>query len=471
MNYKAKSKEAKEHAKKDKGHTETKGLLEKVLKPFQKLMESSAKLTLFELGSKSEEIIAENYFQFIADVKEFALNFQEILGNLNMFAKDRVKFCPNVYSTFKKLYYPNWENNKVEAHFINPLLESFNLIRVNLFKLYSMGNDFWKQPLGDNSVFVENVVDYLDKEIKAEEMVGNMLCRNQTNYLYQICLIIFNSPLKDSFLAREKKIIEKTLPRLVILRSLSHINKVISSKLSAISNTEKLQKSLLEKNEIETNRNKIFKGIGEQLNFALMNAIQPGKDFTLQSLIPEGYVHRENIRRPTGIDLEFVFNENLREDLELFGRMLIWADYLPKEEHLNFVNMARSIKDINQARLNDLEDYMIVDGMMSSAENYLTNRTNAIEKMNALNSLILEETKTGMNFKRPPFLWNDPVTLKENHPIRFSSNSIFEHNDVDLKTLFEFVDLYAEKIKRFNETRWKNMVESVVGVFEKMPAK
>lgn len=463
----------KDHIKKDKGHSETKVLLEKVLKPFQKLMETSAKLTLFELNSKTEVIIAENYFQFIADVKSFSLSFQEILGILNTYAKDKVKTCPNVYSTFKKLYYQNWENNKIESYFINPLLEAFNLLRTNLFKLYSMGMDFWKQPLSENNVFVENVIDYLEKEKKAEDMVGNILCRTQTNFFYTVCCTIYNSPLKTNFLIQEKKIMEKTLPQLLILRSLCHVNKVIAKKVDSLLKKEGENTEASTQNDVlvQTSRNMIFSKAGEQLNFALMNALQPNKDFTPQSLIPEGIVYKENVRTLSGVDLELVFNENNKDDLDQFGRLLIWSDYLSKDDHQTFVSFARSIKDMNRARLNDLEDYIIVNGMMSSAENYLTDRTGSIEKMNALNNLILEEKKKGLHEQRPPFLWNDPLALSEIHNIRFSSNSIFENSDSATKSLYDFVELFAEKLKTYNEGKWKDIIESSIGVFEKPPFK
>merc|ERR1719376_247048 len=197
-----------------------------------------------------------------------------------------------------------------------------------------------------------------------------------------------------------------------------------------------------------------------------MNALQPTKDFTPQSLIPEGYVHKEMVRLVNGEEMELVFNENTREDLECFGRMFIWFDYLPKEDHHAFVAMARSIKEVNQACLNDLEDYMIVDGMMGSAENYLNNRATAIEKMNELNNVILEEKKKGIDQQRPPELWNDPMTLHNDHPIRFSSVSILESPDPVLKGLYEFIEVYAEKIKTYQEEKWKNMFESVIGAFQ-----
>lgn len=461
----------KEHTKKERGHAEAKVLLERILKPFQKLMESSAKLTLFEIGAKSERLMAENYFQFTADVRSFALNFQEVLGTLNTYAADKVKVCPNVYATFKKLYYHNWENNPIEAHFLKPLLEAFNLMRVNLLKLYSMGQNFWRQPLAENTVFVENVVDYLEKEVRAEEMLGNVLSRAQTNYLYEICLTIYNSPLKDSFLEREKKVIEKTLPQLVVLRSLSHVNQVLDKKLAFLSQNSAETTSNSEGKTTDTAQDRIFNRVGQPLKFELMDAKNPGKDFTPQSLIPNGFVHKEKVRTLTGVDFELTFDENNMQDLDNFGRLVVWSDFVSKEDNAAFVAKARAIKDVNRAWLNDLEDYLIVDGMMSSAENYLNNRAVAIEKMNALNNLILQEKKAKIDEQRPPKLWNDPLTLREKHPIRFSSNSIFDAKDPVLKGLYEFVEHFAEKLKKTHESRWHRVVEGVVSIFDSKQTK
>ena len=40
-----------------------------------------------------------------------------------------------------------------ERYYITPLLESFNILKSNLVKAYSMGKNFWMYPIGENKVF------------------------------------------------------------------------------------------------------------------------------------------------------------------------------------------------------------------------------------------------------------------------------------------------------------------------------
>ena len=46
---------------------------------------------------------------------------------------------PDIYSVLKKFQYLHWRANRVESHFIQPLLNCFLRLRANLTKLYLTG--------------------------------------------------------------------------------------------------------------------------------------------------------------------------------------------------------------------------------------------------------------------------------------------------------------------------------------------
>jgi hypothetical protein len=455
------SKFFKEHIKKDKGHTESKKILEVVLAPLKKLMEANSKLLLVELSNKTEKKLEESYFCYKADVRNFAIAFQEVLQILHTNNKDKIRSCPNVYQIFKKLDYPNWHNNPIEFYFLKPLLDAFNTMRANLMKLYTMGFDFWKQPLVENSTFVENLVTLLDKDEVAEEMIGNILSKAQTNYVFDNLGVLYFSNAKENFLSQEKKIIERTIPQIIIFKSMCFINTIFQKKLDTVLKTNKPEKNGGTKIEGP-------KQASPHLRFELMNSKTPGKECTPQSLIPEGIVYSENVRLSDGTEVTLNFDDNLQEELEKMGRFFIWPDLLPKGQHQEFVKFSRTLKNVNQAILNDIEDCIIVEGMKSSGEQYIQNRAEAIDKMNILNKFIKNEQKENIPEARPPFLWNEPSSLKEKHNIRFSSNLLLESADPKIARIFHHINTYAEEIKIHNLTKWKMTVDHVISAYQSL---
>lgn len=141
---------------------------------------------------------------------------------------------PDIYSVLKKIQYIGWRTNRIENFYLKPMLEILLRLRVNLTKLYSMGFDFWKQPLKENKQFAKDVRDLIQRELVAETIMGNKLSRCQLNFLYDTVGIVYNNPSKTKLMNNAEKIIEKTIPELAVLRSLMQMHKVFSIKLSEL---------------------------------------------------------------------------------------------------------------------------------------------------------------------------------------------------------------------------------------------
>ena len=84
---------------------------------------------------------------------------------------------PDIFSILKKIEYPEWPHRPVEDFFIRPLLKSFNTLRANFTKLYTMGFEFWKLPLGKNQIFLNDVIAMNKQEKIAERILGTDLLR------------------------------------------------------------------------------------------------------------------------------------------------------------------------------------------------------------------------------------------------------------------------------------------------------
>ncbi len=126
---------------------------------------------------------------------------------------------------------------------------------------------------------------------------------------------------------------------------------------------------------------------------------------------------------------------------------------------------------MNPALINDLQDFIIIQCMKSKGENYIKNRSKAIEKMNALNELINQELQSNILEKRPPNLWNNPQTLLEDHQMRFSSEMLFKKSNRDLLDLFKFIEDYSVVIRSTNPEKWNLLIDSVIDIFAKNPGR
>ena len=50
-------------------------------------------------------------------------------------------------------------------------------MRSNLSKLYTLGFEFWKIPLGNNQVFIDDVIEMCQREEVAERILGTEFLR------------------------------------------------------------------------------------------------------------------------------------------------------------------------------------------------------------------------------------------------------------------------------------------------------
>lgn len=447
--YKEFAKFMKEHMKKDKGHTEAKKLLTIILTPLKELMEATLRLSVFEIKNTSKKSIEENYFQFKALVVTFAEKYQPCQTLILKSKPDLFKSNPDVYSMFKKFDYEGWELNPFEKSYIFPLQEAFNKMKANLIKLFSLGFDFWKQPIADNSKFLKDIIDVVEKEDHAEYLLGSLLSREQTNFIYRICLHLYQSKAKESLLHRDSKLLEKTLSQLIVLRSMVRANNLFEAKKNDVLSGKVYQETVLDK-------------MNKKLEFELMSAKNKNAVITRESLIPRSVVFSEKFRNLDGSYTEVVFDDNDLGNIKQYGKIFLWSNMLPEEDHIGFIAKSRTLREINQAILNDQEDYYIVEGLKPSGADYISDRTNAISKMNMLNDKIDEEVKLGLPDMRPPHLWNEPQSLKEDHKIRYSTNIFNETTYKQIKDLYLYIESIAAKLKSFDETRWNKYVDAVI---------
>ena len=125
-----------------------------VLEPFQTLMEATVALTLFDFEFQDELGYEQNNYRFKALITKFCSSYQKCQTILHNHNRSTVTSNPDIYLSLKKLQYEGWRKNKVEHYYIKPLQDALLKMRVNLTKCYTLGFDFWKQPLCENKAFL-----------------------------------------------------------------------------------------------------------------------------------------------------------------------------------------------------------------------------------------------------------------------------------------------------------------------------
>ena len=449
----------KEHIKKKKGHDETNKLLKLVLEPLKQLMEANCRLLIFEKKNYTKKLFEENYFKYAGLIKDFCEKYQPCQRILNETSSNKIVGDPDISSVLKKLNYENWEDNEIEKFYFLPLLTCFNKMKANLMKLYSVGINFWKQPLYLNNEFFKDVQNLVENEIRSENLFGNDLSRCQTNFLFDICKKLFFSEVQNEFVNKEKKILEKTIPKLAIFFAMKNMNKVYNKKKEfAVKNENR--KTNKEKDKKESDILKIKKN--KKLDFSLISFKDPKKEITNTI---KGIYYETEIRSFNTKNIKIKIDDTDPKSLKDFGRFFIWFNMLQKNDHMKFIKKSLSLKDFNMAILNDIEDFILVEGKKADPINYMNNRDEAILKMKNLNNLINKEKEEKIIFKRPPYLWNKPDTLKENHNVRFSSNLYNDYECEDINDLHDFIEEYAEKLRNHKKDFWDFLVDSVIEVY------
>ena len=410
-------------------------------------MEANCRLLIFEKKNDTKKLFEENYFIYNGLIKDFCQKYQPCQRILNE-TTNKLNANPDISSVLKKLNYEGWEKNEIERYYFMPLLSCFNKMKANLMKLYTMGINFWKQPLYLNNEFFEDVSNLVDHEIRSEYLFGNDLSRTQTNFLFRICKKLYFSEMKTEFLKKEKKVIEKTIPKLAVFFAMKRINQVYQKKIKSVLNNEK------EYIPYKISKNK-------KIDFSLISFKDPKKE--LKKRI-KGIIYEKEIRSLKG-NLKIKIDDTDAENLKKNKRFFIWYNLLDKCDHDRFIKKSLSLKNFNTAILNDIEDHILIEGKKADPLNYMKNRNEAILKMKNLNNLIKKEKDEKIILKRPPNLWNKPNTLKENHDVRFSCNVFEDYDCEDVNGLCEFIEEFAEKLKGFKKDFWDFLVERVVEVY------
>lgn len=508
----------KDHIKKDKGHAESKKILTSVLEPLRNLLEAANRLVCFNFSCQNLLEVDERYFQYRADLLQFCEKLQPCLETLYASSKDKLKYCPDVSLIFKKLTYRGWDKNSFESFFMRPLLQSFDRMLANLSKLYSMGPDYWKQPLCANTVFLDDAAEVIEHDFIAEQLFGDVLLRKRSNFMYSSILSLANDNiLKSLLIEQDNPVVNQLVAPVLVIRSMDEFNKVrrkMKEELKEKNSEElsKMQKEILmtmtggsgaskDFSVVETKPSQITplkpttktinkkdaptkkvdkkdsKGISantenketvilpsdlqdssKPISFELLSFKNTKKVIVPQDLIPSGLYFEEKVSKIDGTTELLVHDDSSIPDLEKRGRLFLWPDLLHSDDHQVFVDYCLNSSYLSTAIFNDIEDYMIIKTLKSYESE--------IPEMVPINAEIAakaaQEIKKGIPYQRPPHYIGSIDENREKHTIRYSANPLEESNDPKIPLIIKFVQDTSSKLQKYRPELWESQLSLIL---------
>jgi len=442
-----------------------KSYMVKMLEPLQDLLNCNMGLTLVDFEYPNDiqyEVNNYRYLALITQFCEFYMRVQKIMHDnpeidSNQVRVKELKGNPDIYSILKKFQYHGWRENNVERFYIQPLLNAFLKLRSNMAKLYLLGFNYWRLPLIQNDQLKRDMEEMQEAEAIAEPIMGNRLQREQLNFLYDQIDIIFKSPgWKKLFdVGKEKnKMILYSIPQLVVLKSIERMHSIFNVKLK-----EQTEPEPYHRLEIEPPK--------PLIEFALFNSFDK-KVRTWQDLLPPGMVYSETLEIANLGPVTVNIDDNKISELDKYGRFMVWFDFIPEDQHNVMIEAMKILRTINRAALQDLEDFIIAQGMQATRRDYKSQPDAAAANKGIL-EMEEEEKKADVFKNRPPNVWNEPESLLMEHNFKYSANPLEIYQDKRVHDLYNKLGDMALKISSFKAKEWNNLVERVIEVFRVDP--
>eukprot|EP01017_Pseudomicrothorax_dubius_P030717 TRINITY_DN3854_c0_g1_i1.p1 TRINITY_DN3854_c0_g1~~TRINITY_DN3854_c0_g1_i1.p1 ORF type:complete len:620 (-),score=171.56 TRINITY_DN3854_c0_g1_i1:394-2253(-) len=448
-----------EHIK-SKAHDEATELLEFQLSPLESLLKSNIKWkAMYEACNYDEDRVFVNGFREKALSDKFCDDLDLCLRIMYEYCKLRPGITtPEIQARriLNKFRYEGWRKNKVESYYIEPLWNEFYLFTSNLGKLFAMGKDYWKLPLEDNKGLKEDLIRVIDKEIIAEYLLGTPLRRDQINFLFDVLYLIFKSKkeARQILLLQENpdaKMIDIVIPRLTIFKTIQHMAKVLARKEEDKANAKE-----------ETKREDQPK---EQLPPTREADRMAGTNRTDFSKTHTSFKLNSSIEEKSPDQLE-------DEEAAKYGRLFLWKDYMSPGSRDALLKMTKELGRINEAVHMDIEDYIIALALPSSAQGVAKSSTFMMKKGGEREKSLEKKGRiviTSIVENRPPFLWNDPKILEEEHKFRETAKPQEAYIDRRVEKFSEGLRDLAEDLRKTEHGRWKILVERTIEVLRSLP--
>jgi len=431
-----------------KHHKNIHEVLADFLQVLRNALTSNFHFSLFEYQNQDPQVRKLNDFKEKALLEKFCTDLQECFRILLMtqFIKDN----PNLFILTNKFQIKNWEQNRIQKYFIQPLYETWVELRKEMNRLYVFGENHWVVPLGENIEMTKLINQLIEYELVAERMLGSPLKRDQLNFIFNTILYIFNTPVKDKLLGEapdNEIVIEHVIPKLTVLRYLDHIVRITKAKKADVFKQERMQEYLA----LYRNRQNGIPDAGKnqpvQEEFKIEDGQKPENDDL-------------NVRDVKSPFINAIEDEDTEEDLEAFGRYWIWSDFFPENLREEILKGAEMLRNINVAVRQDLaDDY--VSTALKVQPNMQKGRAEIIKRKKEKTEPLTEKDKI-----RPPYLWNHTDIIDTKHEFRANARPYDVYLGQRVKEMNNQIEYLAHELRSFCGERWQELVQRVIGFFK-----
>lgn len=209
-----------------------------------------------------------------------------------------------------------------------------------------VGHLLIKYIVEDNTELQDFMTDLVNKDVLVQWLVGDELKQDQFSFIFETINLIYNSALRDEFLAAKEKhvILETVIPKLVAYRALMRIRDIQMTKYREEMAAKKKAERL---------------GIKKEEPKEKEEEPKPEEK-------PPVYGKKKEEEKKD--DEEFLLSEAQMQaqidkaEREKYGRYWVWEGYFNEKNKDIWLETVEMLKNINDHVLQDIEDAIILEG-------------------------------------------------------------------------------------------------------------
>ena len=164
--------------------------------------------------------------------------------------------------------------------------------------------------------------------------------------------------------------------------------------------------------------------------------------------------------------------------------MWIWEGYISEKTKGVWMKCAESLKHINPHVLEDLQDWIVIQGFRPKNETDLRRIEKLIEtqridpskkrkKEMIDNEAVTEKRREFINTMRPPFVWNffPEEEVKVDHVTRAYANPLESYkyeNPNRVEILISEMDTLAMNLRTHEQVVWNKLVDHCIDIFVRL---
>lgn len=132
----------------------------------------------------------------------------------------------DIYQMWKTLKLKNWPQIVPFEYYLTPLKMAVKKVRDCLSKMEKDGPLLCRYIIEHNDELMKLTHTMVKTDQKCQWLVGDPLKQDQFNFFYECCKIVYDSAVKEQFLAEDKVVMESVVPKIIAFKSLMAMREI-----------------------------------------------------------------------------------------------------------------------------------------------------------------------------------------------------------------------------------------------------